>query len=60
MRRKVLELLSHKRSRKYDRPVIQINAEELVNSMISSGKPQREYSLEFIAGIRNYAAAIVP
>jgi putative protease len=58
MRRKALELLSHKRSRKYDRPVIQINAQELVKSMISSGKAPRECSLEYIAGIRNYAAAV--
>ncbi len=58
MRRKVLELLSRIRSQKYDRPIIQINAAELINGLISPVKASGEDSLEYIAGIRNYASAV--
>jgi len=58
MRRKVLELLSQMRSQRYDRPIIQINAAGLINGLISPVKASGEDSLEYIAGIRNYASAV--
>ncbi|HYF83465.1 MAG TPA: DUF3656 domain-containing protein [Clostridia bacterium] len=58
MRREVLRLLSQKRSQKHDRPILQLDAAALVDSMISDNEVSKDTSVEFIAGVRNQAAAI--
>ncbi len=58
MRRKVLGLLSQKRSSKYDRPIIQLDAAALIQSSISPARASMDNLPEYIAGIRNYDAAV--
>ena len=58
MRREVLGLLSQKRSQKHDRPILQLDTAALVDSMISDNEVSKDTSVEFIAGVRNQAAAI--
>lgn len=57
MRRKVLELLSKKRSSKYERSILQLNTEALIDNMMSERKAIKDTTVEYIAGVRNYAAA---
>lgn len=58
MRREVLELLSQKRSGKYDRPILQFNTDAVVKNLVSVRKAAKVPSVEYIAGVRNRAAAI--
>jgi len=58
MRRTVLELLSKKRSSKYERPILQLNTAALISNMMSDRESVKETSAEYIAGVRNYFAAV--
>jgi len=58
MRRRVLELLSKKRSSRYERPILQFNASALIDNMISDRKVIKDTLVEYIAGVCNYPAAV--
>lgn len=58
MRRKVLELLSEKRSLRFDRKTIQFNGTEIIKSLNPVKENLKNDLLEYIAGIRNYEAAV--
>lgn len=58
MRREVLELISRERARKHDRPVLQLDASAVIGSMLTTPEGIKEASPEFIAGVRNNAAAM--
>jgi U32 family peptidase len=58
MRREVLGLLSQKRSQRDDRPILQLDTAALIGGMISNKEVSKDTSVEYIAGVRNQAAAI--
>lgn len=58
MRRKVLELLSEKRSNKYDRPILQLSTAAIVDNWILDRKTVQDNLVEYIAGVRNFSAAV--
>ncbi len=58
MRREVLGLLSQKRSQKNNRPILQLDTAALIDNMISDNGAAKDTSVEYIAGVRNQAAAI--
>ncbi len=58
MRREVLELLSQKRARSFERPILQISADAAIDNFKVKGKAVKDSEAEFIAGVRNRAAAI--
>ena len=57
MRRNVLELLSEKRSKKHDRPILQFNAAAIIDNKILDAKAVQDNQEEYIAGVRNFLAA---
>lgn len=58
MRRKVLELLSQKRSLKYDRPILHLNAAAIIDNWMKDGNIAKNNLAEYIAGVRNLPAAV--
>ena len=58
MRREVLELLSKKRAVTRDRPILQLNTISIVENMMPVNKAAKCDPEEYIAGVRNHAAAI--
>jgi putative protease len=58
MRREVLELLSKKRAVIHDRPAIQVNNISQVENIILEKRTIEYASVEYIAGVRNHAAAV--
>lgn len=58
MRREVLELLSQKRTRKHDRPILQFNTAVVIDNFISDRKAVKGSPVEYIAGVRNRTSAI--
>ncbi len=58
MRREVLELLTEKRSQMHDHPILQLDASVIVDNMVADREAVKDTSVEYIAGVRNQAAAV--